>query len=593
MEKFGNIPALSRKQFRETMLVLINAELADALCGVIDGIVVGRFLGEEAMAAHGIATPIFVLLTIFSYMITVGFQQPCTVYIGRGEKRRANGLFSATMYLTIGIAVLCSVLGLLFTDAIARVMGTPASGAVHDMAEDYLKAVFLGTPFLLVFLSLIPVLQIEGRRKLVHVGSLVMGVSDIVIDLLNVKVFHGGMFGIGLATSVSYMLGTLVLLTYFLRKDRMFHLRWRDIRGSQSRTIFLAGLPAGLRVGARAVAEIGLNALVMGTAGATAMAAFSVQHNLSGLLISVAVGISGATLLLSGISYGEQDRRGLMDVVRMSAYACIGIMGAVGIAVFALARPIVTLYLAPNDTSFPLAVFAVRCMAVSLPLMAWTRCMGCYEQSVGNMYKAVWIFLGEELLALLTCALIMFEIWGVKGIFAAFPVGQLLVVASMNLHAYLHRIRRYKGMEAYLDVPDNFGVPPEDRMVRTLERPEQVWALAERAQAFCRERGSSREVAYMVSMYIEEMGNIIMLYGFSDGKPHHLEVRLSLLHGQAFLRFRDDCRRFDITERAAHWKEDPEHPETTLGVRMVMNSGGLLRYDNSLSTNNLMVLIEA
>ena len=97
----------------------------------------------------------------------------------------------------------------------------------------------------------------------------------------------------------------------------------------------------------------------------------------------------------------------------------------------------------------------------------------------------------------------------------------------------------------------------------------------------------------MVSMYIEEMGNIIMLYGFSDGKPHHLEVRLSLLHGQAFLRFRDDCRRFDITERAAHWKEDPEHPETTLGVRMVMNSGGLLRYDNSLSTNNLMVLIEA
>ena len=591
MEKLGNIPALSRKQFRETMLVLINAELADALCGVIDGVVVGRFLGAEAMAAHGITTPIFVLLTIFSYMITVGFQQPCTLYIGRGEKQHANGLFSATMYLTLGIAVLFAAAGLLFTRPVARVMGAPAAGAILSMSVDYLRAVFMGTPFLLVFLSLIPVLQLDGQRKLVHLGSLVMGVSDVVIDLLNVKVFHGGMFGIGMATSVSYLLGTLVLLTYFFRKNRMFHLRARDMHGSRPGTIFLTGLPAGIRVGARAVAEIGLNALVMGTAGATAMAAFSVQHNLSSLLVSFAIGISGATLLLSGISYGEQDRRGLMDVVRMSAYACIGVMGTVGLAVFALARPLAALYLSSQDASFPLAVFAIRCLALSMPLMAWTRCMGCYEQGVEKNGKAVWIFLGEELLALLACALIMSRLWGVKGIFAAFPVSQLLVILSVNLQAYLHRDRRYSGMEAYLDVPDDFGVPPQDRLVRTLVRPEEVWELADQAQTFCEERGLLHEKAYMVSMYIEEMGNIIMIYGFVDGKPHHLEIRLSLYRGQAILHFRDDCRRFDITERASHWQEDPEHPETTLGVRMVMNSAGLMRYDNSLSTNNLVVLI--
>ena len=591
MEKLGNIPALSRKQFRETMLVLINAELADALCGVIDGVVVGRFLGAEAMAAHGITTPIFVLLTIFSYMITVGFQQPCTLYIGRGEKQHANGLFSATMYLTLGIAVLFAAAGLLFTRPVARVMGAPAAGAILSMSVDYLRAVFMGTPFLLVFLSLIPVLQLDGQRKLVHLGSLVMGVSDVVIDLLNVKVFHGGMFGIGMATSVSYLLGTLVLLTYFFRKNRMFHLRARDMHGSRPGTIFLTGLPAGIRVGARAVAEIGLNALVMGTAGATAMAAFSVQHNLSSLLVSFAIGISGATLLLSGISYGEQDRRGLMDVVRMSAYACIGVMGTVGLAVFALARPLAALYLSSQDASFPLAVFAIRCLALSMPLMAWTRCMGCYEQGVEKNGKAVWIFLGEELLALLACALIMSRLWGVKGIFAAFPVSQLLVILSVNLQAYLHRDRRYSGMEAYLDVPDDFGVPPQDRLVRTLVRPEEVWELADQAQTFCEDRGLTSEKAYRVSMYIEEMGNIIMIYGFADGKPHHLEIRLSLYRGQAILHFRDDCRRFDITERASHWQEDPEHPETTLGVRMVMNSAGLMRYDNSLSTNNLVVLI--
>lgn len=591
MEKLSNIPALSRKQFGETMLVLIIAELADAICGVIDGIVVGHYLGEDAMAAHGIATPIFVLLTIFSYMITVGFQQPCTVYIGRGEPQKANGLFSATMFYTIVVAVLFSVTGQLFPRSFAHMMGAPSVGVIADMSTDYLRAVFMGTPFLLIFLSLIPVLQIDGERKLVHAGSVVMAVSDIIIDILNVKVFHGGMWGIGMATTISYFLGMMVLLTYFLRKSRLFHLRPQDIAGSRPGQIFRMGLPAGARVAARSVAIISLNTLVMGTAGATAMAAFSVQHNLSTLLLSVAIGISAATLLLSGISYGEQDRRGLMDVVRMSAYSCILIMGLLAVLVFSLARPLVSLYLSPLDEAYPLAVHAVRWLAVAMPLMAWSRCLGCYEQGVGRNRTAIWIFLSEELLSLVTCAFILGRIWGIEGVFASFAVSQLLVIVSMNLYFYFRRDKRYKGMEAFLDVPEDFGVPPENRLMRTLERPEEVWALAEQAQSFCTDRGLAADKAYLVSMYIEEMGNIIMIYGFNDGKPHHLEIRLSLYMDQAILHFRDDCRRFDITERASHWKEDPEHPETTLGVRMVMSACALMRYDNSMSTNNLIVLI--
>ena len=591
MEKLSNIPALSRKQFGETMLVLIIAELADAICGVIDGIVVGHYLGEDAMAAHGIATPIFVLLTIFSYMITVGFQQPCTVYIGRGEPQKANGLFSATMFYTIVVAVLFSVTGQLFPRSFAHMMGAPSVGVIADMSTDYLRAVFMGTPFLLIFLSLIPVLQIDGERKLVHAGSVVMAVSDIIIDILNVKVFHGGMWGIGMATTISYFLGMMVLLTYFLRKYRLFHLRPQDIAGSRPGQIFRMGLPAGARVAARYVAIISLNTLVMGTAGATAMAAFSVQHNLSTLLLSVAIGISGATLLLSGISYGEQDRRGLMDVVRMSAYSCILIMGLLAVLVFSLARPLVSLYLSPLDEAYPLAVHAVRWLAVAMPLMAWSRCLGCYEQGVGRNRTAIWIFLSEELLLLVTCAFILGRIWGIEGVFASFAVSQLLVIVSVNLYFYFRRDKRYKGMESFLDVPEGFGVPPENRLMRTLERPEEVWALAEQAQSFCTDRGLAADKAYLVSMYIEEMGNIIMIYGFNDGKPHHLEIRLSLYMDQAILHFRDDCRRFDITERASHWKEDPEHPETTLGVRMVMSACALMRYDNSMSTNNLIVLI--
>ena len=66
MKSFSLIPALSRKQYLDTLLVLVNAELADSLCGVIDGIMVGRYLGADAMAAHGIAIPIFMIMNVFT-----------------------------------------------------------------------------------------------------------------------------------------------------------------------------------------------------------------------------------------------------------------------------------------------------------------------------------------------------------------------------------------------------------------------------------------------------------------------------------------------------------------------------------------------
>ncbi len=591
MKTYAEIPALSRRQFRDTMLVIINAELADSVCGVIDGVVVSRFLGEEAMAAHGIATPIFVILSVFTYLITVAFQQPCTVAIGKGEMRKANGLYGASILMALGFSFLLMLSVLLFPGGIAKLIGTPGSGVVHQMTADYLSAVSLGIPSLLLFLVLIPVLQIDGQRKLVHIGSLVMAVSDVAIDLLNVKVFHGGMYGIGLATTISYFLGLLVLLTYYFRKSRFFRFRRGDLSHVRVKHMLATGLPAATRVASRALAFVLLSTLVMKTMGTLSMTALSVQRNLMSVLTAGVFGVSGAALLLTGISYGEQDRQGLMDVVRLSAWHSLAVMGAVGLLFFILARPLVSLYLPPESESFTLAVHALRWLAVSMPLMSWTRSMGCYLQGIERNGMAMAVFVAEELVALVGCAALMGRIWGIEGVFAAFAVSQLLVMLVVMAAAYRKRDRRYRGMEAFLLVPETFGVAPENRLVRTLVREEEVWDLARVAQEFCLERGLPADKSYWVSMYIEEMGKLTMIYGFADGKPHHLEIRLSLYHGEVILRFRDDCRRFDIQERAAHWREDPEHPETSLSVRLVMRACKILKYNNSLNTNNLMVVL--
>lgn len=591
MEKISNIPVLSRKQFLDTLLVLISAELVDSICGVVDGIVVGRFLGPDAMAAHGIAVPVFSIMSIFIYLLMAAFQQPCTVCIGRGELKKANGLYSATMLLSLALSTIVALIGMLFPHHAASLLGARGSGPVNDMAADYLRGVFPGTPALVLFLVLIPVLQIEGKRRLTHIGALVMGLSDIAFDFLNVKLLHWGMFGIGLSTTLSYLLGLLVLLSYYFDKNRIFHFRLKDIRGIGLRHMFLMGLPTGVRMACGALAVVIVNTFMMGVSGPVGMAALSVQQNLGSFLTSMVIAVSGATMLLTGVSFGEQDRRGLMDIVRMSAHYCLLPISVLGVLVFGLARPLVSLYMNPAEEAFPLAVDALRWLALSFPFMGWSRCVGSYLQGIEKNVQAVILSLLDEMILLLLCAVVLGKIWGIQGIFASFVVSQILAVLLVNLQAFLHRDKRYGGMEAFLGVPPSFGVPPENRLVRTVTTPEEVWALSAEAMDYCLDHGISRRKAYMASLYIEEMGNITMLYGFKDGRPHHLEVRLSLNHGEVILRLRDDCRRFDIREKAAHWEEDPLHPETTFGVRMVMRGCKILQYDNSLRTNNLLVVL--
>lgn len=592
MKNYFHITSLTRKQFLDTMLVLITAELADSLCSIIDGFVVGRYLGSAAMAAHGVATPIFVILCIFSYMLTVGFQQPCTMAIGRGRMGEARGLYTMVMLITMALSLTIAIFGTLFPYSLASVLGTKADdGEIYHMAADYLRAVMPGTPALLFFLVLIPIIQIDGQWSLVHIGSAVMGVSDVVFDILNVKYFGWGMWGIGMATTVSYTLGLSVLLIYFFRKNRIFHFSLQDMKGVKIQTIFEMGLPAGLRVSARALAVVIMNSLVLGVFGAAPMAAFAVQRNLSYLFWSVGVGVSGAVLLYSGVSYGERDREGLQEVIRLGKRNCLGLVSLIGLALFLTAPFIARLYLNVADPAYSLAVIALRWLALSLPFSAWLRSLGCYLQGIRRNVLATAVFIGAELVFQVLCAFVMGRIWGARGFFASFLVSQLLLIGIAYIVIIICRDRNFRGLESCLFVSTDFGVPPKDRMRRTVTTPEEVWDMSAQAMQFGKDRGLSDEKAYMVSMYIEEMGNIIMIYGFNDGKPHRLEIRLSIYHGQVIIRFRDDCRRFDITQKAKHWEEDPDHPETSIGVKMVMRACKSLSYNNSLNTNNLMVVI--
>ena len=99
------------KLFRNSVISIIAAAIATMVGIVIDGIVIGRFLGEDSMAAYGLVTPVINLATAFSGILATGSQIICAQHLGAGNKKRARKAFSMCMVITVVIsAIIMSII---------------------------------------------------------------------------------------------------------------------------------------------------------------------------------------------------------------------------------------------------------------------------------------------------------------------------------------------------------------------------------------------------------------------------------------------------------------------------------------------------
>ena len=100
---------IAGKQFRSVVITLITLELANAIACMVDGFTIGHFMGNETMAAYGLAAPYFSLVAILSGILTVSMQVLISRNLGRGDIKKANDVFNTLFFLGIVIGLLvCS-----------------------------------------------------------------------------------------------------------------------------------------------------------------------------------------------------------------------------------------------------------------------------------------------------------------------------------------------------------------------------------------------------------------------------------------------------------------------------------------------------
>lgn len=574
-----------RKLARQMLTAQILSALTVSLCLLIDNIMIGRFLGERALTAYGLANPVLLVMGAVGSMLCAGAQVACSKSLGRGDKAETDVGYSSTIASGGLFALGFMALAVLLRVPIARLLGANEPSLLNDTSR-YIAGFSIGAPASVGALVLVPFMQMAGQSNLLIVAVLSMTVADVGFDLLNVLVFHGGMFGMGLASALSYYVAVAIGAVYFLSKKCVFKFSLKWVQWRKVRELISSGVPSLLGMASSVAMVFGVNRILMGAGGEAAVAAFSVIETIMNTCNGVSTGTGGVALTLSGVLYNEEDRTGLREMVRALTRASVVLGLAVMTLLMAFARPCVTLFIPDAGAAQGMAIRGLRIYSTALVFCCLNSMLRSCYQGTGRVYMMETICVLDNALLRILAAFLLSWVAGVNAAWFFSLAAEALTLLGILGYVWLKKRRVTWREEDLLLLRDDFGVPPQDLLEADPVNLDEVMQASRAAEAFCRDAGGDARMAGHLALCVEEMGSNIVTHGFSAGRKNSLSIRLQHKGGHWTLRFRDDCKKFDPVH---HLSE--VDIQDGVGIRLAMRMADEARYTYSMNLNNLTLVL--
>lgn len=583
--------AITDRMFLSLFMTGAIIEFSHGSAGLIDGLIISRFLGENAMAAEGIVHPFFSITGLFSGLLAVGMQVRCARAIGRGNRKEYNRFVSAAVCVGAVIALIIAALVLCFSKPVVVLLG--ASGNAAELAEpaaQYLKGIGFGIPALIMTAILSPALQLDSGRALIRRGALLDAVSNVLMDIAAVKL-GWGMFGIGLATTVASYLNLFCQCSFFLKKDRVLHLVRPDVPFKEFMHMIADGSDMAVRRLSTTVRPIILNAIIISYGGATAMSVLSVRNSLSNFVDIFAVGVASAVSLLSGVYYGKINAEAIEEVGAAAHRQTVIVTSTICVLLAVFARPIASVYFAEGRETLDMAAFVIRMLALQNPLQVLIRSRIKYLQAIRKQHSANILTAVTQVVFVLLSAFVLGRLFGVYGILACYTVSDALTLAAIYIY---HSILARKGLPSvrnYLSLPDEFFLKPGDEIALDIRSCEDVSLCSEQIMLFGKGHKIDRRTSYFAALAFEELATRTIKEGFPKNKSNDpmIDLRVVISGGYFVIRMRDNCPQFDATQQIAEANGEESDPMRNIGVRVVSRTATEIICLRTFDTNNIIL----
>lgn len=583
-----------KKLFKQMIISQIVSALSITVCLLVDSIMIGRFLGVDSVAAYGLANPVLLVFAAFGSMLSCGIQVVCSKSMGNGDKTSINKFYTVSIVVATTFSVIAITLVVIFMDPLCEMLGAEPGTEVFKLTKRYLLGFLLGGPAFIAAQMMVPYLQMAGERVRLIVAVLCMTVMDIILDLLNVHLFKQDMFGMGLASTISYYVAITFGLAYFLGKKCIYKFQKKLIDLKAIGQIALGGVPTVINQISLVLLVFTINKVLIKSSGSTggniAVAAFSIVSTIANLGYCIGNGVSEVSLMLSGLSYEEEDDHSLTDIVKTQTFFAT-LLGGASMAVFLIfAGPIVRLFL-DNPDAEGAAIWGLRMFAISLIPSSINAAFKKYYQAISRVRFSESISVVQNFLFPAIVVLTLGNIFGDKGVWWYYIIGETLSIVYITIATHIMSKKKFLSLESLVCLPSGFGSKPGDVMEFTILDKSEVSTASSAAGLFCTKKGQGKKKSMYTSLCIEELANNIIQYGFEKPGQNRIDIRLVKKKKTMLIRIRDNCKGFDPVKFLEMSRTQTDDPAKHIGIRMTLKIVKKVQYVNSLGLNNLTLEI--
>ena len=586
--------SIIRNTFYIQLLAFILLSLSSSVGSMIDGVVIGQFLGVDSIAAFGIINPLMIAFSIIGAVVAAGARNRFTKLLGAGKTEQARKVFSLACILSTGIASALMLFLLVFSGPVTSALGASRNTIeLLPKARNYLIGISFGLPAMNLVRVLNGFMPLDNDRNLPVISSIFLTVSDIVMDLAAVIFLHGDTLEMGVATSISYYVALAVLLTHFFKKDVFLQFQFTGLPWKETSEILGKGMPSGVCRLGNTLRCIFMNRVLAIIASSAAIAAYSVHRQADSFFNPVTIGMADTVALLAGILVGEEDRPMMKRLLFTSVQATLVITAGIAALIWIFAPQFASLYIKDNPEAMRLAVTAVRCYAIGMPINGLNLIYLNYFQGIGKSKLAsVSGFVCESGLLILSAAA-MVPLLGADAVWWAFPISQFLVMCYYGIVVAIEsrriKIHREGLWNRVLLLPDSFDVTDQEKLDMTITEMDEVMQLTDAVWNFCEMHGCDSTRRNHLALSVEELAGNMIRHGFTDGKPHCIEARVLKKPAGYYVRFRNDCLIFDPVKQVQLLSD--EDPTYHIGLRMIAGLANDIQYTCVLKLNNILVKI--
>lgn len=409
-----------------------------SIYGVVDGFFVSNFVGKTPFAAVNFIYPLLIMLGSVGFMFGTGGTALISKTMGEGDFKKANETFSMLVWTSAILGVVLAALGFFLLCPVASAMG--AEGEMLAGCELYGGIILLSLPFYVLQYEFQCLFATAGKPKLGLFVTVAAGVTNMALDALFTAVLPWGLAGAAAATALSQLVGGVIPLIYFGRKNssllRLTRFRF-DFRAltkacGNGSSEFLSSVSGSL-------VSMLYNIQLLKYAGENGVAAYGVLMYVNMIFLAIFIGYSVGVAPVIGFQYGAGNRAELHSLLKKS----LTIIGGTAILMFAagelLAEPLTLLYVGYDAELLALTLRAFSIFSFSFLLAGFSIFGSAFFTALNNGAVSAVISILRTLVFQIFAVLTFPLLWDIDGIWLSIVGAEVMAVVVTVIFLFAKR----------------------------------------------------------------------------------------------------------------------------------------------------------